>query len=32
VPVDGYVTLPSGPGMGIELDDSKIQDRRDVTF
>ena len=24
VPVDGYVTVPTGPGMGVELDESKI--------
>ena len=32
VPVNGEVTLPTGPGMGIELDDSKIVDKRDVSF
>jgi hypothetical protein len=26
------VTLPTAPGIGIELDESKIQEIRDVTF
>ena len=32
VPVNGQVTLPTMPGMGMELDEDKIQDRRDVSF
>jgi L-rhamnonate dehydratase len=32
VPVNGEVTLPTGPGIGMELDDSKIVDKRDVSF
>ena len=32
VPVNGQVTLPTAPGIGMELDDSKIQELRDVTF
>jgi L-alanine-DL-glutamate epimerase-like enolase superfamily enzyme len=32
VPVNGQVTLPQGPGMGMELDESKIQELREVTF
>jgi L-alanine-DL-glutamate epimerase-like enolase superfamily enzyme len=31
-PVNGEVTLPSGPGIGMELDEDKIQDMREVTF
>ena len=26
------VTLPTGPGIGMELDESKIQELRDVSF
>jgi hypothetical protein len=26
------VTLPTGPGIGMELDESKIVERRDVSF
>jgi L-alanine-DL-glutamate epimerase-like enolase superfamily enzyme len=32
VPVDGEVTLPTGPGIGMELDETKIQDKRDISF
>jgi L-alanine-DL-glutamate epimerase-like enolase superfamily enzyme len=31
-PVDGTLGLPTGPGLGIELDPSKIEDRREVAF
>ena len=26
---DGYVALPKGPGLGIELDDDKMEDKID---
>jgi L-alanine-DL-glutamate epimerase-like enolase superfamily enzyme len=29
LPVDGYVTVPTGPGMGVELDPAKIEEERD---
>jgi L-alanine-DL-glutamate epimerase-like enolase superfamily enzyme len=32
VPVNGEVTLPTEPGIGMELDESKIQDMRDISF
>jgi L-alanine-DL-glutamate epimerase-like enolase superfamily enzyme len=31
VPVDGYVTVPTGPGMGVEIDESKIASEREFT-
>jgi L-rhamnonate dehydratase len=31
-PVDGYVTLTDAPGMGMELDEVKIQEKREITF
>ena len=31
-PVDGALELPTGPGLGIELDDEKILERREVAF
>jgi L-alanine-DL-glutamate epimerase-like enolase superfamily enzyme len=31
-PVDGALDLPSAPGLGIDLDPSKAQDRREVSF
>lgn len=31
-PVDGALALPEGPGLGIELDHAKIDDRREVAF
>jgi L-rhamnonate dehydratase len=31
-PVAGHVSLPTGPGMGIELDEHKIETRRELTF
>jgi L-alanine-DL-glutamate epimerase-like enolase superfamily enzyme len=31
-PVNGHVTLPTTPGIGMELDEAKIQDRREVSF
>jgi L-alanine-DL-glutamate epimerase-like enolase superfamily enzyme len=31
-PQDGQVSLPTVPGIGMELDEEKIQDRRDVSF
>jgi L-rhamnonate dehydratase len=32
VPVNGEVTLPTGPGIGMELDASKIMEKRDLSF
>ena len=32
VPVNGQVTLPTGPGIGMELDEQKIESRREITF
>jgi L-rhamnonate dehydratase len=29
LPVDGYVTVPTGLGMGVELDPAKIEEERD---
>ena len=31
-PVDGALELPDGPGLGIELDEAKIDDRREAGF
>lgn len=31
-PVDGALELPYGPGLGIELDEAKIDERREVAF
>jgi len=31
-PVDGAVTLPTTPGIGMELDEAKIESRREITF
>lgn len=31
VPVDGYVTVPTGPGMGVEIDPAKIVSEREFT-
>jgi len=31
-PVHGRVVPPDRPGMGVELDDDKIEQRREVTF
>ena len=31
-PQDGKVTLPTGPGMGMELDEDKIESRHEVTW
>ncbi|MGH7911294.1 MAG: enolase C-terminal domain-like protein [Candidatus Dormibacteraceae bacterium] len=31
-PVDGYVTPPVEPGLGMDLDDAKIESRRELTF
>jgi L-alanine-DL-glutamate epimerase-like enolase superfamily enzyme len=31
-PVDGALELPDGPGLGIELDETKIDERREVAF
>jgi L-alanine-DL-glutamate epimerase-like enolase superfamily enzyme len=32
VPADGEVTLPTTPGIGMELDEAKIESRREVIF
>jgi L-alanine-DL-glutamate epimerase-like enolase superfamily enzyme len=32
VPVNGSVTVPQGPGMGMELDPAKIESEREVTW
>ncbi len=31
-PVNGYVNLSDRPGIGMELDEAKIQERREITF
>jgi L-rhamnonate dehydratase len=31
-PVNGQVTLPTAPGIGMELNEAKIQSRRELTF
>ncbi len=31
VPVDGWVTVPTGPGMGVEIDPDKIESEREFT-
>lgn len=31
-PVDGAFELPTGPGLGIDLDPSKAEDRRELSF
>ena len=31
-PVNGSVTVPTGPGMGMELDPAKIEDERDLDW
>ena len=31
-PVDGFVDLPDSPGLGIELDESKIKNRREIAW
>jgi L-alanine-DL-glutamate epimerase-like enolase superfamily enzyme len=31
-PVNGHVTLPTTPGIGMELDEAKIQERREISF
>ena len=31
-PVNGKVSLPTRPGIGMELDEAKIENRREVTF
>ena len=31
-PVNGEVSLPKGPGIGMELDEAKIQDMRDLSY
>ena len=31
-PVDGALELPDGPGLGIDLDEAKIDDRREAGF
>jgi L-alanine-DL-glutamate epimerase-like enolase superfamily enzyme len=31
-PVGGQVGLPEGPGLGMTLDEAKIESRRDLRF
>ena len=31
-PVNGFVTPPEGPGLGVELDESKIETERELSF
>jgi L-rhamnonate dehydratase len=31
-PVGGFVSAPSEPGLGMDLDDGKIEERRELTF
>jgi len=31
-PVDGHIALPTGPGIGIELDESAIDERQELEF
>ena len=31
-PVDGVVTLPTTPGIGMELDEAKVESREEITF
>lgn len=31
-PVDGFISLPEGPGLGIEFDEGMIESREEVTF
>ena len=31
-PINGYVTPPSTPGIGMDLDEGKVESRREVTF
>ena len=32
VPVDGYIALPDRPGIGIELDESKIESSQEISW
>jgi L-alanine-DL-glutamate epimerase-like enolase superfamily enzyme len=32
VPVDGDVTLPTAPGIGMELNEAKIESRRELSL
>ena len=31
-PIDGMITVPDAPGLGIELDDLKVAAEREITF
>ncbi|GIV77923.1 hypothetical protein FKZ61_018380 [Litorilinea aerophila] len=31
-PVNGHVTLPTGPGIGMELDEAKIEERTELSY
>jgi L-alanine-DL-glutamate epimerase-like enolase superfamily enzyme len=31
-PVDGYITVPDRPGMGVEIDPAKIEDEQELTW
>lgn len=32
VPIDGYVTVPQKPGMGMEIDEAKVESSRELTW
>ena len=31
-PIDGMITVPDAPGLGLELDDLKVAAEREITF
>ena len=31
-PVDGMITVPADPGMGVELDETKIESERELRW
>ncbi len=31
-PVNGYIYPPQGPGVGIEIDESKVEAERDISY
>ena len=31
-PVDGMIEVPTGPGMGMELDEAKIEERTELRW
>lgn len=32
VPIDGYVTVPQKPGLGMEIDEAKVESSRELTW